>query len=85
MATEKILPWRKQIGDKKGEEEITPSDGIPSTSPSRPVARVCARSRTGQGLVPRALAADCDFLLTEMAFFGYSKPSPRDWRAAIEY
>jgi hypothetical protein len=70
---ENNLPWRKQHGD-----EVTPSDGILSTPPSRPVARVCAEIRAGQGLVARSLAPDFDFLLPERVFFGYSKPSHGD-------
>jgi hypothetical protein len=77
-ATEKIfaaekINWRKRRG-----EEITPSDGIPSTFPSRFVARMWAGIPAGQGFAPRALVPDRDFLLAERAFFGYSKPSPRD-------
>ena len=78
VATEKIFAVEKKDRRKQRGEEITPSDGIPSASPSRPVARVCARSRTGQGLAPRTPARKYDFLLTERAFFEYSKPSPRD-------
>jgi len=70
-------PWRKQIGEEHG-EEITPSDGIPSTIPSRSVEQVCAGIHAGQGLAPRALAAHCDFDPMERPFFGYSKPSQRD-------
>jgi hypothetical protein len=78
VATEKTIAVEKTDRRKQREDEIVPSGGIPSTSPSRPVARVYARSRPGQGLAPRMLAPECDFLLTERAFFGYSKPSLRD-------
>jgi hypothetical protein len=65
--------WRNQHGD-----EITPFGWNLSTPPSRPVARVCAEIRAGQGLVARPLAPDFDFLLPERVFFGYSKPSHGD-------
>lgn len=78
VATEKIFAVEKTDRRKPREDAITPSDGIPSTSPSPPVACVCARSRTRQGLAPRGLAADRDFLRTERPYFGYSKPSSRD-------
>ena len=78
VATEKIFAVEKTDRRKPREDEITPPDGIPSTSPSPPVARVCARSRARQGLAPRVLATDRDFLRTERAYFGYSKPSSRD-------
>jgi hypothetical protein len=78
VATEKNNCRGEKDRRRQRGEEITPSDGFPSASPSRPVARVCARSRSGQGLAPRTLAKEYDFLLTERAFFRYSKPSPRD-------
>jgi hypothetical protein len=78
VAMEKIIAVEKTDRRKQREDEVTPSDRIPSTFPSRPVARVCAGIRAGQGLAPRALAPDCGFLPTERAYFGYSKPSPHD-------
>ena len=78
VAMEKIFAVEKTDRRKQRGEEITPSDGIPSTFPSRSVAHVCGGIHAGQGLAPRALAPDCDSLLTEKPFFGYSKPSPRD-------
>jgi len=77
-ATGKIVAVEKTDRRKQRDDEITPSDGIPSRSPSRPVARVCSRNRTGQGPAPRNLYPDRDFPLAEWAFFGYSKPSSRD-------
>jgi len=78
VATEKIFGVEKTDRRKQRGDEVTASDGIHSTFPWRPTVRVCARNRTGQGLAPRVLAPDYDSLLTERAFFGYSKPSPRD-------
>jgi hypothetical protein len=77
VAAEKIYAVEKT--DRRNDVEMRSPLRIDSSPRS---FRDPSRSRSGiharQGLAPRTLATGCDFLLEKRAFFGYSKPSPRD-------
>ena len=80
-----LLPRRRNkyrvVKRTIGEDNVTTGSLVRKESPALPrrsVARVFTEFRAGRGLAPHAAAPDSEPFLTERAFFGYRKPSPRD-------